>query len=198
MSESVRRLKANKIIAGKRCGWCREELTFGEDAAVCEACRALHHEECWDEKGGCARAGCVNAPLQRVEPPMAPPPLPGPTAGPYPQVGQRSCPHCGARLTARAVTCRKCGLAPTADGVYRGPRTTAPGAVAALVCGLIGLVFCGVILGIIAIVNASKARSEIARNPRYGGGGMATAGLVLGIVDCVLHGVVFLAGIAGA
>jgi hypothetical protein len=190
VSETVRRMKANKRVAGKKCGWCREELAFGEEAAICEECRALHHAGCWDEKAGCARSTCVNAPLQQVAPPPAAAPGPVGVRGAPRRGGGRACPHCGAHLPARAPVCRSCGLAPTPDGVYRGPKRNAPGAVASLVCGLVGLLICGVILGIIAIVNANKARSEIRRNPHLGGGGMATAGLVLGIIDIPL-GILF-------
>ena len=74
MSESAKRMKANKVIAGKKCGWCREELRFGEGAAICTECRLLHHENCWDEKAGCARPGCIHAPLG-VSPAAAPTPV---------------------------------------------------------------------------------------------------------------------------
>jgi hypothetical protein len=62
----------------------------------------------------------------------------------------------------------------------------APGAVASLVLGIIGMFCAGLILGIIAIVKARGAKAKIAANPTmYGGGGMATAGLVLGIIALI-------------
>lgn len=68
---------------------------------------------------------------------------------------------------------------------YHTP-TNAPNAVAALVVGLIGLVCFGVIMGIIAICLGVSASGHIRRNPRaYTGGGMATAGIVLGIIDII-------------
>jgi len=77
----------------------------------------------------------------------------------------------------------------TTQGAYPpwpAARQNAPGAVAALVCGIIGLFIAGIILGIIAIVCGVSARNAIRRNPSvYTGQGMATAGLVLGIVDIV-------------
>jgi hypothetical protein len=79
------------------------------------------------------------------------------------------------------------------DGLYHGPKVNAPGAVASLVYGIIGLLFCGVIFGPIAIAKANKARSAMATNPTYGGGGYATAGLVLGIVDLVVFAVFVMA-----
>ena len=53
-------------------------------------------------------------------------------------------------------------------------------------CGIIGLFCVGIILGIIALCCASSAKKAIRANPGvYGGGGMATAGTVLGIIDIV-------------
>ncbi|WP_250282894.1 hypothetical protein [Frankia sp. CiP1_Cm_nod2] len=65
-----------------------------------------------------------------------------------------------------------------------GPiRTRTPTArrdsVISLVCGIIGLFLLGIILGIVAIAFGVRGR-------RGGGGHLATAGLVLGIVDVAL------------
>jgi hypothetical protein len=51
---------------------------------------------------------------------------------------------------------------------------------------IIGFFCFGIILGPIAISKALKARKMIAMNPQLTGSGKATAGLVLGIVVCVL------------
>ena len=57
---------------------------------------------------------------------------------------------------------------------------------ASLICGIVGIFFCGVILGPVAIVLALNAKREIRESPgRYTGEGLATAGLVLGIVAVV-------------
>ena len=118
MSDSVRRLKANKVIAGKRCGWCKEPLTFGEDAAVCGECKLLHHAECWDEKGGCARPGCANAPLQGME--AAPPPPPEPGRRGRASASRIRCPHCGRSIGANVPACPFC------RGTVGGPRSRRP------------------------------------------------------------------------
>lgn len=110
-------------------------------------------------------------------------PPPAPFAGPPP--GMMFCPHCRSVIPLGAPLCAVCRAITTPDGVYRGPPMTAPGAVASLVCGIIGLLLCGVVLGPIAIAQASSARRAIAMDPRLSGGGMATAGLVLGILDLV-------------
>jgi hypothetical protein len=76
--------------------------------------------------------------------------------------------------------------APVAGGPAPVEKANAPGAVASLVCGIIGLIICGLILGAVALSMALKAKKAIKENPdMYKGGGMATAGLVLGIIDIV-------------
>lgn len=65
-------------------------------------------------------------------------------------------------------------------------KTMAPGATASVVCGVIGLFVFGIILGGVAIAKASAAKRLIAEQPdRYTGGGKATAGFVLGVIDVV-------------
>ncbi len=71
---------------------------------------------------------------------------------------------------------------------------SAPGAVGSMVCGIISVVLCwtpfiGLILGIIAIVLAAKARRAAAETPDTYTTGMATAGLVLGIIGTVIGGI---------
>lgn len=87
---------------------------------------------------------------------------------------------------------------PTVPATTPGPATPAatppgrqqaPGAVASLVCGIIGAVtgLLGLVLGPIAIWQSSVARRAMAGAPgRYDGEGMATAGRVLGIVALVI------------
>ncbi len=69
----------------------------------------------------------------------------------------------------------------------------APGSVAAMVCGIIGVTtgWCfgvpGVVLGIVALTMARKARTACSLSPgKYSGQGMATAGYVLGIISTIL------------
>ena len=81
---------------------------------------------------------------------------------------------------AAAVSSTPQGYLPA--GRFR-PMVNAPGAVAAMVCGIVGIFLCGIILGIVAIVLGVSANNRIRQNPRsYLGGGMATAGIVLGII----------------
>lgn len=69
---------------------------------------------------------------------------------------------------------------------FGGPLRNDGQAIASLVCGIVGLLFFGVILGTVALVLGSKARSRISSQPeRLKGSGMALAGMILGAIDLV-------------
>lgn len=67
-------------------------------------------------------------------------------------------------------------------------RKTSGLAVAAMVCGICGLVvpWVGFVLSILGIVFGGIAISQTSKNPNLGGKGMAIAGLVTGIVAIAL------------
>jgi hypothetical protein len=44
---------------GRSCPYCRFPLKEGTPAERCDGCTALHHEDCWEDCGGCAVLGCV-------------------------------------------------------------------------------------------------------------------------------------------
>jgi len=124
-----------------------------------------------------------------------------------------TCGNCGARMNipapapraegdalerlAQAAEQRPPGAVPPpqtspygAPPAYQPARPNAPTAVASLVLGIIGVCCCGIIFGTIAIVQANTARRLIRLYPgRYACEGLATAGLVLGII-AVVKGVV--------
>jgi hypothetical protein len=72
----------------------------------------------------------------------------------------------------------------------------APGAKQALILGIVSFFCCGIILGPMAIINANKAKQAIAMDPSLTGGGMATAGMILGIIALVLNVVGLIARLA--
>lgn len=92
------------------------------------------------------------------------------------------------------------------QGQYQGMRPMQPPpppktnskAVAALVLGILSIVipYLGFIIGIIAIVFAKLANDEIKRTGD-GGKGMATAGMVTGIIGTVLYGIIIIIVILG-
>jgi hypothetical protein len=189
--EAVRTLKANLKLEGRPCGWCQAPLKLGDEAAVCTACEAAHHQGCWDSQAGCAAQGCASAPLRRLDvaPAAAAPGSPflaGAAPGaPLLAPGMMSCSRCGLTITIGTPLCPACRAITSPDGLYHGPRTNAPGAVRSLVLGIIGLFVCGIILGPAAISSANKAKEAMAIDPSLGGEGLATAGKILGVLGIV-------------
>ena len=186
--EASRNLKVNLKLEGQTCIACKTALKLADDASICTACEANHHARCWTSYGGCATKGCVNAPLRRMDAPVyatpaAPPPLPP---------GMVHCRSCRNVIRDFDPMCPYCRVITSPDGIYHGPKTNAPGAVQSMVFGIIGLLSCGVVFGPLAISRSSSAKREIAMNPMYGGGGYATAGMVLGILDLVAFAILMM------
>lgn len=55
-----------------------------------------------------------------------------------------------------------------------------------MVCGIVGMLCIGIILGPTALGLGIAARRSLTRDPSRKGSGMATAGIVLGIIATVL------------
>jgi hypothetical protein len=131
------------------------------------------------------------SPFPQSGAPYAPGGSPFPQGGgaPYAQgalpPGYMSCPSCRSAIMVGSQICPACRAITSPDGLYHGPKINAPGATQALVYGIIGLFVCGVILGPVAISKANGAKRAMASDPTLGGEGMATAGIVLGILDIV-------------
>jgi hypothetical protein len=134
-----------------------------------------------------------------------------PSAVPAPPPDSRPCPFCAEPVRPEARKCRWCGeiidrdlaIAKKKEQVKEVERRReillreAPGAKGSLILGLVGLLIgpvtlTGILLGPIAIVMAVSAKNQIRKEPRLEGQGMATAGLVLGIVSIVATILVFL------
>ncbi len=64
------------------------------------------------------------------------------------------------------------------------PQGTNQKAIWSLVTGILGFLCCGILLGPVAIFLATSAKKEMTASGQQGGG-MATAGLVLGIIATV-------------
>jgi hypothetical protein len=185
--ESAQRLKANKKVEGKPCGWCQVALNLGEDVALCAACQKEHHATCWASKAGCANPACANAPLKQLDPP---PPVAAQVGLPP---GMMSCQSCHRMNPVDSQLCFYCKAITSPDGLYHGPKTTAKSATNALIVAIVGFFICGVILGLVAISKANEAKREIKADPSLQGEGMATAALVIGIIDTVGWLIVILA-----
>jgi len=108
------------------------------------------------------------------------------------------CSRCGAQNQDQAAVCYACGtqFAPPQANPYQQPMynpmvpAKVPGkgfAIAALVCGIVSFFFYGIILGILAVIFGAVAKNKGYR------GGMATAGIVLGVVGLALYVVMWIA-----
>lgn len=75
-------------------------------------------------------------------------------------------------------------------------QTNHPRAVASIVCAVVGLMFFGIVLGIVAIVLGYQARNAIRTDPlKFKGDGIARAGVILGIVDVVAYVAIVAGGV---
>ncbi len=111
----------------------------------------------------------------------------------------RKCVRCGHTTTPRGDVspsfCAVCGhrLKPIqTQHPFTYEPTTLGRAVAALVLGLFAFVpMCGFVPGVLAVGCGLSARNQIERYPTlYRGKGLATAGITLGILGCILWTVV--------
>lgn len=88
--------------AGAVCPVCQTSIGPTEPVLSCPECRQVHHQECWNEVGGCATYGCKQAPALNKDAPAMQTPLSawGDT---------KPCPVCGEKVKSIAVKCRYCG-----------------------------------------------------------------------------------------
>ena len=183
-------MRANRTLAGRTCPVCGLAILLGQEVRNCELCGQTHHSQCWQKNNGCGTPNCENAPLPKLrlrqEAEAA-----APGAAAPPPADTRKCPFCGediARATVRCPFCRE-----DLDEAKRRPlfQRTSDTARNALICGIIAIplsvVCCGIVLGPIAIGLALNAKRQI-RNSRGAltGEGLATAGLICGIIATAL------------
>lgn len=53
---------ATRQDTGKSCPFCRFPIKERDEVVACGECHSTHHEDCWDENGGCAVSDCAAAP----------------------------------------------------------------------------------------------------------------------------------------
>ena len=91
------------------------------------------------------------------------------------------------------------GYPPQAPGGYSGAPKNNTKATISLVLGIVGLLCCGLLAGIPAIVLGRMAKTEIAgSHGTQTGGGLATAGIILGVIAAawsLIYGVLILTGV---
>lgn len=88
-----------------------------------------------------------------------------------------ACPWCSAEVPAGTVRCPSCKTS-----LEREVEKTNTSAVVSLVFGVVWLFGLGSVL---ALVFGALAKAQLAEAPEQGGGGLATAGIVLGLVGIV-------------
>jgi hypothetical protein len=104
------------------------------------------------------------------------------------------CPNCLVEISGRryCASCKVMAVEVNPALFEHGPTLSSQDARSALICAYVafGGLFCikyGLILGPVAIVLAIKAKTALRRNPQMKGDGMATAGLVMGILATILN-----------
>ena len=51
-------MRANLFHAGNTCPFCQEAIAEGQMIVSCNACGSLHHDTCWQHRGGCSSYHC--------------------------------------------------------------------------------------------------------------------------------------------
>jgi DNA-directed RNA polymerase subunit RPC12/RpoP len=99
------------------------------------------------------------------------------------------CPRCNGASPITANNCKACGMPFTMEGTTLEAAGTSNGfCVASLVLGIIGLpAFCTFITPLLAIVFGVIGFNQVAKTGTDGGGkGMAIAGIICGMVGCLM------------
>ncbi len=128
--------------------------------------------------------------------------------------GGSGCPQCGKEMAGNAVVCIECGYdfrtgaraqsTETSSTAYsppaRGPatKTQAPTATHALIFGVLSLLCCPPIFGILAITKGMEAQKLCREDDRFTGAGLGLAGVILGIIGIILWGLGLILRFSGA
>jgi len=81
-----------------QCPYCRLAIAQDELTEGCSGCGSLHHAECWNELGGCARDGCPKM-VETKSPDIG---------GTYWGATVKACPYCAEKIPVVATVCPMC------------------------------------------------------------------------------------------
>jgi hypothetical protein len=98
------------------------------------------------------------------------------------------CPRCQSVSPISSNNCKSCGMPFTMEGTTLDASGASNGpAVASLVLGIIGIpAFCTFVLPLLAVIFGVVALVQLQGETTQGGRGMAIAGIVCGLIGCVL------------
>ena len=182
------------------CPSCNKTLSAPDNAAgkkaKCPTCgtvmivpEVVHDAEEFGTTGPEPAPSESNPPDEMLGAASSPSPFSAPAPGQEP--ARRPCPMCGEQIIATAAKCRFCGA--VFDSRLRGTsmhrgQSYQGFAITSMVLGILGLIgcWCGPVLGIVAIIFGVVANNGMKKSNNFEGKGMATAGVVMGIISTVL------------
>ncbi|MDP4181512.1 MAG: DUF4190 domain-containing protein [Bacillota bacterium] len=155
-----------KISEENFCKICSKNLDVGDTVIKCDNCSNYYHKNCFDNNGGCNQPTCCSEET-------------------------KLCPYCRRDIKKSALKCKHCGR--FIDPIMQKqnevlPKGAHPDAKNALIFGILALLCCPIIFGILAIIKGNNALNDIQQDPGYEGKGMAQTGKILGIVGLCLWG----------
>lgn len=151
-------ISASIFHAGSTCPYCQESITAGQLIVTCPQCSSVHHETCWMHKNGCSSYHCDkavsgNAAAQRPDFTIAAAELANVYVPPPPQkrsaqeVAAAFLPKKPTRLSRMAIisvslaACSLAGIVGALSGSILMLTTGVIFAVAAVICGVLALLF---------------------------------------------------------
>jgi S1-C subfamily serine protease len=161
---------AGEREAGSACPGCHGKILFDDPIMVCQACGSIHHQACWTAGNGCGSYTCAPAHRDWDTKPAAPLKI---------SVEDLA----EAKPLAAAPRFVAPPIAPPLPSKPTKGKTNRL-AIAALVCGILGIPLFGVLTGLVAVVLGSLAVGAL-RHTHQKGTGLAVSGILLGLGDMI-------------
>ena len=163
------------------CGICQKALEAVHATVNCPACSQPYHEKCWEDNGGCAAYGCIQAGMMMPLPPIAPveaPPIAARVVEPVPVK------HAPVKILARQ---------PIPDRPVHQPmasdKAVLIGSVVGVILGTFTFGVPALAMAAAALVYAIRGRRDSAHSSRVAA--VATAICVIGIAIGIFTSILF-------